>query len=212
VDVAAFYKLEATTRDLIERLNLLSAVPILLLPVRVTPRKNIELAVRVLAHLRRDLPHACLIITGPLGPHNAANADYFKQLTGLRAELDLSGAVHFLAELIDGYLPDEVIADFYRLSDALIMPSREEGFGIPVIEAAFSHLPIFCADIPPLRALGRDDVTYFLPDDEPEVIASLLADHFRRDGVARWAMRARRTFSWARVYADHIAPLLEGAS
>ena len=92
------------------------------------------------------------------------------------------------------------------------MPSREEGFGIPVIEAAFSHLPIFCADIPPLRELGREDIAYFSPDDDHGVIASLLIDHFRRDGVARWAMRARSTFSWARVYADHIAPLLEGAS
>jgi mannosylglucosylglycerate synthase len=208
VDVPAFYKLEARTRDLIERLDLLSAAPILLLPVRLTPRKNIELALRALAELRRDFPQACLIVTGPLGPHNAANADYFAKLTRLRAELNLSGAAHFLAELIDGYLPDEVIADFYRLADALILPSREEGFGIPVIEAAFSHLPIFCADIPPLRALGRNDVTYFSPDDDPAIVASMLADHFRRDGVSRWAMRARRAFSWARVYADHIAPLL----
>jgi glycosyltransferase involved in cell wall biosynthesis len=210
VDVSAFYKLEAATRDLIERLDLLSAAPILLLPVRITPRKNIELALRVLAELRRDFPHACLIVTGPLGPHNAANADYFAKLTRLRAELNLSGAAHFLAELIDGYLPDEIIADFYRLADALILPSREEGFGIPVIEAAFSHLPIFCADIPPLRALGGDDVTYFSPDADPAVVAALLADRFRRDGVSRWAARARRTFSWARVYTDHIAPLLAG--
>ncbi|MBP7688356.1 MAG: glycosyltransferase [Thermoflexales bacterium] len=213
VDVAAFYKLEATTRDLLDRLDLLSAAPILLLPVRLTPRKNIELAIRALAELRRDFPQACLIVTGPLGPHNAANADYFAQLTGLRAQLDLSGAVHFLAELIDGYLPDEVIADFYRLSDVLILPSREEGFGIPIIEAAFSHLPIFCSDIAPLRALGRDDVTYFSPDDDPAAIAALLIDHFRGDGVGRWAARARRAFSWTRVYADHIAPLLvEGGS
>ncbi len=209
VDVAAFYKLEAITRDLIDQLNLLSAAPILLLPVRVTPRKNIELAIRTLAELRRVLPAARLIITGPLGPHNAANADYFAALTGLRAQLNQSDAVHFLAELIDGYLPDAVIADFYRLADALFMPSREEGFGIPVIEAAFSHLPVFCADIEPLRALGVDDVTYFSPDADPREVAALLAQHFHRDGASRWAARARESFSWARVYAQHIAPLLE---
>jgi len=210
VDVADFYKLEATTRHLLDRLDLLSAAPILLLPVRITPRKNIELAIRVLAELRRELPAARLIITGPLGPHNAANADYFAALTGLRAQLNQSDAVHFLAELIDGYLPDAVIADFYRLADALFMPSREEGFGIPVIEAAFSHLPVFCSDIAPLRALGGDDVTYFSPDADPREVAALLADHFRRDGVSRWAARARESFSWARVYAAHIAPLLAG--
>jgi glycosyltransferase involved in cell wall biosynthesis len=213
VDVAAFYKLEATTRDLLDRLDLSSAAPLLLLPVRITPRKNIELALRILAELRRDFPAAVLVVTGPLGPHNAANVEYFARLTALRAELNLSGVSHFLAELIDGYLPDEVIADFYRLADALILPSREEGFGIPVIEAAFSHLPIFCADIPPLRALGGEDVTYFSPDADPVSVATLLTDYFRRDGVVRWALRARATFSWTRVYADHIAPLLiEGRS
>lgn len=210
VDVAAFYKLEAITRDLIDQLNLLTAAPILLLPVRITPRKNIEQAIRVLAELRRDLPAARLIITGPLGPHNAANARYFAALTDLRAQLNQSDAVHFLAELIDGYLPDAVIADFYRLADALFMPSREEGFGIPVIEAAFSHLPVFCADIEPLHALGGDDITYFSPDADPREVAALLAQHFRRDGTSRWAMRARKHYSWARVYAQHIAPLLSG--
>lgn len=212
VDVAAFYKLEAITRDLIDQLHLLTAAPILLLPVRITPRKNIEQAIRVLAELRRDLPAARLIITGPLGPHNAANARYFAALTDLRAQLNLSDAVHFLAELIDGYLPDAVIADFYRLADALFMPSREEGFGIPVIEAAFSHLPVFCADIEPLRALGGDDITYFSPDADPREVAALLAQHFRRDGTSRWAMRAREHYSWARVYAQHLAPLLEDMS
>ncbi len=111
--------------------------------------------------------------------------------------------------MIDGYLPDEVIADFYRLSDALFMPSREEGFGIPIIEAAFSHLPIFCSDIAPLRALGRDDVTTFSPDADPIEVAVLLIRYFQRDGVSRWAWRARGTFSWARVYSQHIAPLLK---
>ncbi len=91
VDIAAFYKLEATTRDLIDRLDLLAAAPILLLPVRITPRKNIELALRALAELRRAYPHACLIVTGPLGPHNPANVEYFARLTALRAELKSIG-------------------------------------------------------------------------------------------------------------------------
>ena len=70
--------------------------------------------------------------------------------------MGLEASVYYLAELVEGYLPDAVIADFYRLADALLMPSREEGFGIPVLEAGLSRLPIFCADIPPLRELAGD--------------------------------------------------------
>jgi glycosyltransferase involved in cell wall biosynthesis len=209
IDQSAFFKLSPITLSLLQQIDLTQAAPILLLPVRLTPRKNIELALRTLAALRRDLPEAILIVTGPLGAHNPANEMYFAKLKDLRAELNLSGAAIFLAELIDSYLPDEVIADFYRLSDALFMPSREEGFGIPVIEAAFSRLPIFCTDIAPLRALGQAEATYFSPDDDPEHVARLIVDRLQRDAVYQLAVRARRSFSWDGIYRDHIAPLLE---
>jgi glycosyltransferase involved in cell wall biosynthesis len=209
IDQAAFFKLSPITLALINQIDLTQAAPILLLPVRLTPRKNIELALHTLAALRRDMPNAILIVTGPLGAHNPANEAYFEKLKSLRAELNLSGAAIFLAELSDTYLPDEVIADFYRLSDALFMPSREEGFGIPIIEAAFSKLPVFCTDIAPLRALGREEVTYFSPDDDPVHVARLIVQRLQQDATCHFATRVRRSYSWERIFRKHIAPLLE---
>ena len=209
VDAARFYKLESQTQTLLEQTHLLDAAPILLLPVRVTPRKNIELALHTLANLHKHFPHAALVVTGPLGPHNADNRKYFETLTNLRAQLGLQGSAHFLAELIDSFLPDEVIADFYRIADALFFPSREEGFGIPLIEAAFSRLPIFCADIPPLRALGLDDAAFFSPDEDPVKIANMLAEYFQSSPTARLSMRARSSFRWEAIYRQHIAPILD---
>jgi len=209
VDVRAFYKFEARTRALIEQTHLLEAFPILLLPVRVTTRKNIELALRTLAELKKDFPEAALVVTGPLGPHNPNNIKYFEKLLNLRKELNLQGSAHFLAELVDMFLPDEVIADFYRIADALFFPSREEGFGIPLIEAAFSHLPAFCADIPPLRELGLGDAAYFSPDEDPARIAGLLREYFHSSPVARLSMRARLSYRWEAIYHRQIAPLLK---
>jgi glycosyltransferase involved in cell wall biosynthesis len=211
IDQAAFFKLGPITLSLLQQFDLTHAAPILLLPVRLTPRKNIELALRTLAALRHTMPDAMLIVTGPLGAHNPANQAYFERLKNLRAELNLSGAAIFLAELSDTYLPDEVIADFYRLADALFLPSREEGFGIPVIEAAFSKVPIFCTDIAPLRALGQEDVTYFAPDDDPAHVARLIADRLPQSAAYRLATRIRRSYSWDGIYRDRIAPLLEEA-
>ncbi|MBK9601592.1 MAG: glycosyltransferase [Anaerolineales bacterium] len=179
VDAARFYKLESQTQSLLEKTKLLDAAPILLLPVRVTPRKNIELALHTLAELRRQFANAALVVTGPLGPHNADNHKYFEALSSLRAQLGLQHSAHFLTELTDSFLPDEVIADFYRIADALLFPSREEGFGIPLIEAAFSHLPAFCADIPPLRELGLNDAAFFSPDDDPAKISGMIAEYFQ---------------------------------
>lgn len=212
IDLARFYKLEARTEALVARLGLARAAPILLLPVRITPRKNIELALRVLAKLgdRRQGTgeRAALVVTGPLGPHNPNNLAYFESLKTLRAELGLEGRAHFLAELSDDYLPDEVIADFYRLADALLLPSREEGFGLPVLEAALGRLPVFCADIEPLRALAGPDAVYFSPDADPVFVAGLLADRLASNPAYQLAARTRRHFTWERVYAERIAPLL----
>ncbi len=208
IDVNHFLKLEAQTQEFIKQLDLLSASPLLLLPVRITPRKNIELALRVLAELRSEFKRAMLVVTGPLGPHNPANIRYFERLVALRRELKLEGAARFLAELSDQYLSDEVIADFYRLADALFYPSREEGFGIPILEAGLASVPVFCADIAPLRDLGNLQVTFFSPDEDPKKVAMLLADYLKKSSLFALRERVRSDYRWEKIYSKKIAPLL----
>jgi glycosyltransferase involved in cell wall biosynthesis len=208
VDLADFYKLDVLTVELLARTELLRAAPILLLPVRLTRRKNIEFALRVLAALRGQMPNAALVVTGPVGAHNPANVQYQAELAALRRELGLDAAAILLAELSDGFLPDAVIADFYRLADALFLPSLEEGFGIPMLEAAFSRLPIFCSAIEPLTELGGNDVVYFDPAGAPTTVAARVADVLAQSPVYQFAARARVTYTWEQVYTQHLAPLL----
>jgi len=208
VDISRFHKLEKQTSEYVRQLDLLNAAPLLLLPVRITPRKNIELALCLCASLRQHFPDTKLIVTGPLGPHNPANVQYFEKLTALRAELELDNVVRFLAELTSEYIPDEVISDFYHLADALFMPSREEGFGIPILEAGAAGLPIFCADIPPLRSLGGSNVTYFSPDADPDELADTIANELSSNAVFQMRTEVRREYMWERIYAGQIAPLL----
>ncbi len=212
VDINAFFKFETKTIELIERLNLLDADPLFLLPVRLTPRKNIELAIRVTAELRKDYPKAMLLVTGPEGPHNPNNKAYRQKLSRMRDELNLNGIVHFLAEATSEFMPDEVIADFYRIADALLFPSREEGFGIPIIESAFSKVPVFCADIPVLRELAGEDVMYFDPDADPAGVARQVRVRLEAESTSRWGRRAKHGYAWEQIYARHIVPLIEEAT
>jgi mannosylglucosylglycerate synthase len=218
LDIAAFLKLEAETEQLVRDLHLLEADPLLLLPVRITTRKNIELAIRTVAALRPLLPAATLVVTGPPGPHNPANQLYFDRLRQLRQELDLTPsaaggtAVHFLAERVTEYLPDKVIGDLYRLADALFMPSREEGFGIPLLEAGLSGIPIFCADIPPLHEIAGDLATYFSPDADPDELAGQIAGYLNVDPVVQLRRHVRRRYTWEAIFSQRIAPLLEDKS
>ena len=212
VDEARFLKLEDFTSRLVEQLDLLNAHPILLLPVRITPRKNIELALEVLACVRETHPDARLVVTGPLGPHNPANVKYFEKLQSLRETLSLVGSAFFLAELAQGYLPDEVISDFYKLADALILPSREEGFGIPVLEAGLAGLPAFCADIPPLRDLGTDFIEYFPLNVDPRTLSSQILEQLSSSPIYRFRVHVRSQYSWQGVYRKQIGVLLKNTA
>lgn len=208
VDVNKFFKLEEETQGYLEETGLLEANPLLLLPVRITSRKNIELALNTLAHLRKVYADAQLVVTGPLGPHNPVNAVYFEKLTALRRDLGLSGAAHFLAELTDEFIPDAVISDFYRLADALFLPSFEEGFGIPILEAGLAGIPIFCSDIPPLRKLGGEFAAYFAPAEDPKKVSDLIVERLRGNLVLEMKAFVRSRFTWNRIYKMKIAPLL----
>ncbi|MDX1435733.1 MAG: glycosyltransferase family 4 protein, partial [Anaerolineales bacterium] len=214
LDLARFFKLDQETVGLVKKLGLVDADLILLLPVRITRRKNIELAVHTMAALAPRFPQAALIVTGPPGPHNPKNKHYLEELLELRRELKLEPggeagpAVHFMADIVPHYLPDAVIADFYRLADVLILPSREEGFGIPLIEAGLAGLPIFSADIPILRELVNDHAYFFPPDGDPEAVAGLIIETVERLPGVSLKSKVRREYTWDGVYKRKIDPLL----
>lgn len=208
VDLENFFKLDSQTVEYVKKLDLLKANPLFLLPVRITSRKNIELALHIIAELKNDFQNVKMVVTGPLGPHNPANVNYFEKLKILREELKLVNSVHFLAELTNEFIPDTVISDFYKLSDALLFPSIEEGFGIPMLEAGFSNIPIFCSDIAPLKKLGEDFANYFSLNESPKVIAKRISEYFSNSKTFLMKSAVRENFTWENIYQTKIKPLL----
>jgi glycosyltransferase involved in cell wall biosynthesis len=209
IDLNKFLALNPQTIELYTQLSLIEAEPLFILPVRITRRKNIELALRTLAFLTDSFSHPVLLVTGPLGAHNPDNANYFDELKNLQDELSLDGQVIFLAETSKNYLPDKVIADLYRVADALFLPSQEEGFGIPILEAGLIGIPIFCSDIPSLHVLAGNQAVYFSPQAEPSIVAQKISDHLEIDPTYMMRRRVRKHFTWDQIYQQQIAPLLD---
>jgi glycosyltransferase involved in cell wall biosynthesis len=216
VDPAALLKLEAASLALILQHDLFGADPLLLLPARITRRKNIEQAIRIVAALAHRGMHPRLVVTGTPGPHNPTNAAYLAELQTLQAE---SGARDAIVWLYTAYcdaqgrpLPvsDAMLADFYRIADGLLFPSRAEGFGMPIIEAGLSGLPIFCSDIAPFRETAGAAAHYFDPQGDPATAAAQIAAVLRDD--ARYALKKRvaRAYTWEAIYQSKITPLLTG--
>lgn len=213
VDVSEFLKLGPTTRRLVERLNLLAADPLMLLPARITRRKNIEFAIRVTAALSRHKPQATLVVTGPPGPHNPTNVAYLESLQALRQDLGVTEQVRFLYEYGASnqplHLTDAMVADLYWLADLLLFPSRREGFGIPVLEAGLARLPVFAAHIPPVQESAGDLAYLFDPDGAPAAVADAIADHLGGDLAYQLRRRVASQFTWQAVLNNHLLPLIQ---
>ncbi len=207
IDAAAFFQVSPVTARWLTELQLLEGAPLLLLPARVTRRKNIELAIDVTAALRERGLRPKLLVMGPLGPHNPANRAYLQEL---KAQAARTGAdVVFLQE--HGAVGDVERRDLYALADALVFPSAREGFGIPILEAGIARLPIFCADIPPFRESAQAFVHYFSLAQSPAQTAAQMADFFASD--ARYALKRRvvDAYAWETIFRSHLQPLLNRA-
>jgi glycosyltransferase involved in cell wall biosynthesis len=113
-----------------------------------------------------------------------------------------------------GKLPPERLAELYRATDALILPSVGEGYPLVVQEAMASGVPVLCG----LDSAEADpDASQFLhglevdPDD-PDATASRFSavlDKLPTGGNAAAASYARRTYDW-NVNAERLEELLTG--
>ncbi|HSR21930.1 MAG TPA: glycosyltransferase, partial [Candidatus Eisenbacteria bacterium] len=85
VDPAAFWGLGRRARELAARAGLDAADPLVLVPVRITRRKRLELALEAAACLLPGHRALRLVVSGPLGPHSADNLGYAAELRQHRA-------------------------------------------------------------------------------------------------------------------------------
>jgi len=70
-------------------------------------------------------------------------------------------------------------------------------------------LPVFCADIPTLRELGGEWVSYFSPDGDPGKVAAMIESRMESDPVFGLRVQVRRGYTWKQVYRESIKPLFE---
>jgi glycosyltransferase involved in cell wall biosynthesis len=100
---------------------------------------------------------------------------------------------------VRGWVTQHELAELYRGAAALVLPSRFEGFGIPVVEAMASGTPVVVSDDAALREVAGDAAAY-ASGDLGAALAGVLADRERyvRAGLERaarftWEETARRT-------------------
>lgn len=104
---------------------------------------------------------------------------------------------------------DEEYAETLAAATALVTASRDEGFGIPLVESMTLGTPVVVSDIPIFREIGGAAALFF-PADSAEQLA-LRVRHLEEDGV--WAARSAASraeaarFTWE-ASADHLLTVL----
>ena len=216
VDATQVFGLTGEGDALVDRLDLLDADLILLMPVRVTKNKNVEYALEVVAALKGEGIKVKLVLTGPPDPHDDKSMDYFRGLQERRDRLGLQEEMHFVFEsgpdIVEPYqIPLEVVYDLYRVADLMFMPSYQEGFGMPILEAGLLGLPVVASDtVPAAQEIGAEDVMLFSLDRPPADLARELIRRANADKRLGLARRTRQNFTWEAIFGKRIAPLLAG--
>jgi glycosyltransferase involved in cell wall biosynthesis len=166
-------------------------------------RKDADTAVR--AHARSRAMQALglpLIVTGSAAPGWLAAA------RGAAAEL---GGRPTLVRAV-AHVPEAELKRLYRDALCVAVPSRDEGFSLPVVEAMASGVPVLASRIPVHEELVADPAALF-PVGDDEALARLLARLLDRaaDPLWRAAQVAANAAVWPRFLAEAVAERFWGA-
>jgi glycosyltransferase involved in cell wall biosynthesis len=160
------------------------------------PRKNLPVLIEALALLRGSVEGGDVRLW-KVG--RAQFQDERTRLVTLIAKRGLTDAVQFFDEVPDADLPL-----FYNAADVFVMPSRYEGFGLPVVEAMACGTPAVVADATALPELVGDTGFKFAPDDPAALAAAVQQAWALPHDPDRWRAQAAK-FTWARTVHDTLA-------
>jgi alpha-1,3-rhamnosyl/mannosyltransferase len=115
-------------------------------------------------------------------------------VAGPEKEPDLATELRAGGADLRGYIGKDELAALYHGAAALVLPSRFEGFGLPVLEAMASGTPVVAANEPALVEVGGDAALYAEGDDFTTALRRALAE---RDRLSAAGIERAKRFSWA---------------
>jgi len=168
----------------------------------IAPRKNLVAICRAMILLKETISIPLVVIGD--GKKEKEEVKQLMKLNGMEDQLILLNELPVSKE--SSFTSATDFPAIYQLALAMIYPSLFEGFGLPVLEALWSRLPVICSNTSSLPEVAEDAALYFAPDDHALLAKHLLA--ITTDAVLAEELRTKG-FQQAqkfgtRQYADNI--------
>jgi glycosyltransferase involved in cell wall biosynthesis len=152
--------------------------PYILTVATLEPRKNLGTLVDAFA-LLADTDLSLVVVGG--------------QGWGEQPQLDRAGIVRL------GYVTDEELARLYRGAQAVVYPSRFEGFGMPITEAMASGAPVVVSAHESMDEASGAAAVRADPESPEAIAAGILEAIARRDELRAKGIERARQFTWRRT-------------
>jgi glycosyltransferase involved in cell wall biosynthesis len=124
----------------------------------------------------KEYPNAQLVIAGgaTLFDYQSYKDEFFTLAHQLQIEIGRS-------LVLPGVIPDSELSALYRIADAFVFPSVKEGWGLVVLEAIASGLPVITSNQPPFTEFLSQTQSLLIDPNSPDAIAQAMRSIIQPD-------------------------------
>jgi len=159
---------------------------------RFDPYKNVTHLIEAFARVAlNDLPNLRLRI---VGPEDSRYPEPRQLARTLRVERLITWS---------GYVEADELKNAYQQADVMVLPSKYEGFGLPVVEAMACGTPVICSNTSSLPEVAGD-AAILVPPGDVNALADAIRRVFTEPGLAK-DLRARGVQQASRFTWEHAA-------
>ncbi len=163
------------------------------------PRKNLVRLIESFGTLKKQFPEAKLVLAGEAAWLSGGIMEAWEQST-VRDAIVLPGRVSF-----------ETLRILYQGARFFAFPSLYEGFGLPLLEACASGVPVLTADNSSLREVAGEAALYCQAENTADIASQMIRlwgdDRLRQELVVKGYQRMGQ-FSWERCSKETLEYIL----
>jgi len=209
IDVRHFLEIDNLIWEIIEKYNLIKKFPLILSPVNILERKNIDYCLDIVHELKKSYPKIGYIITGKPSSHRST-LEYYDRLKKKITDLDLKDNVMFFNDFLNRALIRSEVHDLYQIADIVFFLSKSENFGLPLLEAALTKTAILVSDLKVFHEVGGEFIKYVdYKTVCAEKTAELVKNFIEQSLRVKINYRSRTQYDLKTIIKEKFIPLIE---